>query len=110
MRIWVVSKKGGFQRTNGLTIFGWTCRLHKFTKPDSEGCFHSHPAHSFRLILWGGYWEELDSGGYKEWKPGMFGRVRPELSHRIGGLRNGKHSYSLWIHGPHVADIKIRGC
>jgi hypothetical protein len=95
----------------------WTLRLHKFVKADNAACFHTHPAHAYRLILWGGYVEEIlnpewlrNLGNCRAtWRPGMFGYVAPELCHRIDALRNGRTSYSLWIHGPKVASIELHG-
>ncbi len=96
--------------------FGWTLRLHKFVKADNADCFHTHPAHAFRLVLWGGYVEEIATppllrmGRYHAtWRPGMFGYVAPTLCHRVERLRNGRVSYSLWLHGPKVASIELHG-
>lgn len=63
--------------------------IHKMVAADDADCFHTHPALSFRLVLWGGYTEELEDGAIVKWRPGMFGIVRPEFSHRISGLLNG---------------------
>lgn len=93
--------------------FGWTLRLHKFVKADNAGCFHTHPARAFRLILWSGYREQVADGGvpvfFRAWRPGMIGYVAPELCHRIDSLSNGRVSYSLWLHGPKVASIELHG-
>lgn len=89
---------------------GWSIGLHQFVKADQPGCFHSHPAWAFRLILAGGYVEETGSGRWRTWFPGRFGIVSPDFEHRIGGLRNGQSSLSLWIRGPKVAPIEVRGC
>lgn len=100
------------------SAFGWTLRLHKFVKADNPGCFHSHPAHALRLVLWGGYVEEemqrVGSQGsmiprLRSWVPGMAGYVAPAFVHRIERLRNGRTSYSLWLHGPKVASIELHG-
>lgn len=84
-------------------IFAWRGRridLHKIIYPDPWECFHSHPASwAIRIILWGGYTEELHDGTMKEWKPGMIGIVRHDCIHRINRLRSGRPSYSLWIRG-----------
>jgi hypothetical protein len=98
-----------------VSAFGWTLRLHKFVKADNEGCFHSHPARAFRLVLWGGYVEEtwspmLEVGGfYDRWRPGRAGYVAPHFIHRVSRLLNGRASWSLWLHGPKVADIELHG-
>jgi hypothetical protein len=84
--------------------------IHRFLKADAPGCFHSHPAWAFRLVLWGGYVEETGSGKWRTWFPGRFGVVAPHFEHRIGGLRNGRSSVSLWLRGPKVAAINVRGC
>jgi hypothetical protein len=90
--------------------FGCVVQIHKFVKADAEGCFHSHPAWAFRLVLWGGYVEETGDGRWCTWFPGRCGIVRPDFEHRIGGLRNGRSSFSLWLRGPRVASINVRGC
>lgn len=95
---------------NLLRLFGWTVRLHKFVKADAPGCFHTHPALAIRIILWGGYVEELGDGTWKTWWPGRIGIVRPELEHRIDRLRNGRASYSMWIRGPLIEKVTTRGC
>lgn len=98
-----------------------SCRvdLHKFIDVDDLDCFHTHPAHAIRIVLWGGYVEEIlvaedIDGGHprtegKTWRPGMVGHVRPALAHRLAGLLNGKSSYSLWLRGPICADVKLLG-
>jgi hypothetical protein len=91
------------------------CRvdLHKFIGADDDGCFHSHPAWAVRIILWGGYSEEIFKGGmggfYRTWFPGDIGIIRPEFAHRVQGLVNGRSSYSLWLRGPICADVKLLG-
>lgn len=91
------------------------CRvdLHKFIAADDDGCFHSHPAYAIRIVLWGGYVEEIYEDGkwglYKTWFPGMVGLVKPPFAHRIQGLVNGRASYSLWLRGPIVAPVKLLG-
>ncbi len=89
---------------------GCTIQLHKFIKADAEGCFHSHPAWAIRIILWGGYVEETKDGCWRTFFPGRIGIVRPEFMHRIGGLRNGQSSWSLWLRGPKVRKIEVEGC
>jgi hypothetical protein len=89
---------------------GCVVQIHKFVKADEPGCFHSHPAWAIRIVLWGGYVEETGDGRWKTWFPGRIGIVSPDFEHRIGGLRNGMSSWSLWLRGPKVAAINIRGC
>jgi hypothetical protein len=91
-----------------LSHKGFKVDLHKFVKADDKECFHTHPAKSIRVILWGGYFEELETGEIKIWLPFMFGRVAPRLSHRIAGLVF-KRSYSLWIRWPKTHDIELNG-
>ena len=93
-----------------------SCRvdLHKFVGIDDPECLHSHPAYAIRIVLWGGYVEEYvqpgsKSYGYRWWRPGMWGVVRPELVHRVDELLNGTVSYSLWLRGPICAGIKLVG-
>lgn len=95
--------------------------FHVFEDGDEEGCFHSHPAWAFRLVLWGGYVEEayvkrnLYPSGYhhvlkkRTFFPGRFGFVAPDFEHRIDRLLF-KRSVSLWVRGPLKWDILTRGC
>lgn len=91
-----------------LSFKGFRVDLHKFVKADDKECFHTHPARSLRVVLWGGYVEELESQKLKIWLPLMFGLVRPELSHRIAGTIFDT-SYSLWIRWPKTHEVKLRG-
>jgi hypothetical protein len=93
-----------------LKAFGCVVQVHKFVRADDPGCFHTHPAYAVRIILAGGYVEELGDGTLIEWKPGRLGIVAPELEHRIHALRNGRSSWSLWLRGPKRAKINVRGC
>jgi hypothetical protein len=95
-----------------LRVGSWRLDLHKFIAGDDAGCFHTHPAHALRVILFGGYVEEVERVGaphLRSWRPGMIGLIPPSLSHRVVSLRNGRVSYSLWIRGPKVARIELRG-
>lgn len=83
--------------------------LHKMVGRDDPDCFHTHPAWAVRIVLWGGYIEEVEGGRFHTWWPGRVGIVRPSLSHRIAGLRNGRASFSLWLRGPKCARIQLRG-
>jgi hypothetical protein len=82
--------------------------LHKMVGPDDPGCFHTHPAYAIRIILWGGYLEELEGGRVVIWKPGYIGLVAPELSHRIARVYR-QSSYSLWIRFRKRAKVYLRG-
>ena len=83
--------------------------IHKMIAPDDADCFHTHPAHAIRIILWGGYAEELEGARWRMWRPGMIGWVRPSCCHRIAGFRNGRVSYSLWVRFRKVAKVHARG-
>jgi hypothetical protein len=89
-------------------LFGRTIDLHKVVASDDPDCFHTHPSYCFRLILWGGYVEELHGGEKVTWRPGSFGIVSPSLCHRFDSLLNGP-SYSLWIRGKVRAKVELRG-
>jgi hypothetical protein len=92
---------------------GYRIDLHKFIRADDEGCLHTHPATAIRVVLWGGYVEEIDHRdgrvSYRKLRPGTVGIVRPELCHRIHALLNGRCSYSLWLRGQKRAQIEIIG-
>ena len=101
-----------------IYLKGWRVDLHKIVRSDDIGCFHTHSAYVMRIILWGGYVEEVcrtwpgeGSMSYREWwKPCHIGIVKPNLEHRIAHIINGRSSYSLWIRGPKIAEVKVRGC
>lgn len=84
--------------------WGFRIDLHKFIEADDPGCFHTHPAKAFRIVLWGGYLEEIchDKAGIPyttSWAflhLGSMGWVKPEFCHRIASLF-GSASYSLWF-------------
>lgn len=95
-------------KRNGKRL-GCRVDLHKFVGADDHECFHTHPAYAVRIVLWGGYVEEEEGVGTKTWFPGMVGLVRPAFSHRIQALVNGRVSYSLWLRGPVIADVHLRG-
>jgi hypothetical protein len=89
---------------------GFSLQLHRFVGADDPGCFHTHPAWALRLVLSGGYVEEVGDGRWRTWWPGRLGIVSPDFEHRVAGLRNGRESWSLWLRGPKIAAIGIRGC
>lgn len=117
---------------NLIHFRGFRLDLHKFVGPDGPGCYHTHPAKAIRLVLWNGYKEEvyLDCGcdavnqslcqdhsgcigrcfetETKEWRPGMFGWVQPELAHLVKELPRGP-SYSLWLRWPVTHKIHLVG-
>lgn len=94
-------------------IVAWRgCRidLHKIIYPDPWECFHSHPAGwAIRIILWGGYVEEMYDGTMRYWRPGRIGIVRHSDVHRINRLLSARPSYSLWIRGKVRHQTQLRG-
>jgi len=88
--------------------------IHKFIRPDDEGCFHSHPAYAIRVPFWGGYVEELWNPMYYPvrdmmyWWPISVGIVTPGLVHRVHRLMK-TVSFSLWIRGPICTDGHLIG-
>lgn len=92
-----------------LCGFGFHIDLHKMVAEDNPNCFHTHPAFAVRLILRGGYVEELESGTLRTWRPGMAGVVEPSCSHRIARLLNGRSSFSLWLRLRKTAKVSLRG-
>lgn len=114
----MVRKAFTIRRPDGRPVFSsysinrmlFSLGVHVFVDGDEPECFHSHPAWAFRLVLWGGYVEEVQEPRHKRiWFPGRFGLVRPDFVHRIDRLLF-KRSVSLWIRGPVVARIKTYGC
>lgn len=91
-----------------LAFRGWKVTLHKFIGADDPGCFHTHPAWALRVVLWGGYVEEVPNGFFRRFWPGRVGLVPPWFAHRVSELMRGP-SYSLWIRGPKVAAIQLHG-
>lgn len=94
---------------NLVHVRGRRIDLHKIVKADMPDCYHTHPANAFRVVLWGGYEEELWDWEKLTWKPGMIGYVAPELCHRIHRLLNGRMSYSLWFRGRVTHKVELRG-
>ncbi len=92
---------------------GWTVGVHRFVGADAPDCFHTHFGVAYRLILWGGYVEEVLRYGRtrrRTWYPGRFGRITHDYEHRVDYLLNGKSSWSLWLRGPITHPITTRGC
>lgn len=93
-----------------LHVRGRRMDFHKFSKADNPGCFHTHPSYAIRIVVWGGYVEELwPSMEQHVWSPGDIGLVQPDYCHRISRLLNGTSSYSLWLRGRVTHDIRICG-
>jgi len=95
-----------------LIRFPWLrVSVHKIIQADLPGCYHTHPAHAIRIILWGGYQEDCLEDGcryYKWWLPGMVGWIKPELTHRFQVIRK-KCAYTIWIKFKNVAAVKLVG-
>ena len=91
-----------------FSVRGWRLSLHKFVSSDDPGCFHSHPAWAVRIVVWGGYVEEIFEGYFRNFRVGRVGVVAPWLIHRTDRLLRGP-SYSIWIRGPKIAPIRIYG-
>lgn len=76
-------------------------RLHIFTGPDHDPCFHDHPWWFVTFVLWGGYVERFAGkfGEQRECKVRWFG-FRPRMfRHRITTLLR-KTVVTLIITGP----------
>lgn len=82
--------------------------VHKMIRADDVGCFHTHPYYAVRVILYGGYVEEMENGDHHHWTPGWFGIVKPSTSHRVAHVYKDV-SYSLWIRFWKCAKIELRG-
>lgn len=91
------------------SLGNWRIDLHKFVGADDPGCFHTHPAKALRLILYGGYVEQIFGHGSRVWLPGDIGIVKPELCHRVASLINNRVSYSLWIRFKVTHEVKLKG-
>lgn len=83
--------------------------LHKFTGIDAPECFHTHPALALRIGLRGGYIELDIDKGFRCFRAGDIGLVRPSTCHRVAHLLMRAPAYTLWIRGPKVSDIKLIG-
>ncbi len=95
-----------------VSIFGCRIDLHKMVAADNLMCFHTHPAHAIRFIIWGGYYdEEIKFNRYifRKWRLFSIGWIKPSFAHRIHELRNGKSSYSLWIKFRKIAKVQLLG-
>jgi hypothetical protein len=86
-------------------IWDYSLKVHHILRPDSDRCEHDHPWAMWRVILWGGYVEQIHGELYprKPWRPWAPWRVYysgPEFRHRITEFLNGKDSWSLVLCGP----------
>lgn len=112
---WIGNRPGGDVDTAVMFIrhlahrWGRRIDLHRFVRADDPGCYHTHPATAIRIVLWGGYVEEVWPSLHQElWLPGDVGIVTPGHCHRICRLADGP-SYSLWLRGPITHDVELRG-
>lgn len=107
-----ISEKDGLPLIYIKTLFsfgGRSIRLHKIIYPDPWEQFHTHPGRAIRIILWGGYVEEMHDGTMREWLPGMIGLLRHDDCHRINRLRHERPSYSLWLRGKARHETMLKG-
>lgn len=85
--------------------FGWSIKIHKIMRPDSDRCAHCHPWPMLRIILNGGYVEEYGPYGKvahrKPWRPWAPWRIYwcgAKFRHRITELPD-KVSWTLALMG-----------
>jgi hypothetical protein len=92
-----------------LALWGWRLDLHKFVGWDDPGCHHTHPSWAIRLVLRGGYVEQLENGTRYAWQRGDVGLVRTTTSHRVDALLGKGPCYTLWLRSPGQATVQLRG-
>lgn len=64
--------------------------VHKMVRPDHDRCLHDHPWRFISLVLYGGYYEEIDGLKQPRWNyPGKFIFNKPQHMHRISKLPRG---------------------
>lgn len=99
-----------------LKVGEWQIDLHKIAGVDKIGCYHSHPAWAYRIVLWGGYEEvivEEDPKGVwtirniKIFGFLAHGWVAPEYVHNIYKVK--PRTYTLWIRGPKTHKVRLIG-
>ena len=82
--------------------FPFNIFLHNFHKGDPDD-LHDHPWPYCTIILKGGYWEYLETGGRK-WRSAGTGRIAGSRSlHRIE-LEPGVDCWTLFIPGPQLRE------
>lgn len=90
----------------------WQLDVHQIWTADPPERFHTHRYEAWRVVLRGGYEEEVHDGPrpriIRRCGPGYVSRVYPEYCHRIHRLLDGP-STSLWLRGPPVAPLRFRG-
>lgn len=82
--------------------------LHKIVHADAIDCFHTHPYRAIRIVLWGGYVEQMETGIKLIRLPRYIGMINPASCHRIHSLLRGP-SYTLWIKGRATHNAEMRG-
>jgi hypothetical protein len=97
-----------------LHVGGFRIDLHKIIRADDAQCFHTHPAYAVRIILWGGYEEQVLVGNtgiawHKFWRPGSIGIIKPAYCHRVSAILNRAASYSFWLRAPATHTVELRG-
>lgn len=94
-----------------LKVYGCRADLHHMIRADERDCFHTHPAFAIRVVLAGGYVEEVYPGGhFQAWAPGDIGIIKPDFCHRIEYVTDQtKGSYSLWLRGRITHDVELYG-
>jgi len=86
--------------------FGLSLKLHQILRPDDDRCQHDHPWWFLRLILWGGYVEELADRQqnclpWRPWAPWRVYFCPLHFRHRIRSLHR-ESSWSLVLCGRKV--------
>lgn len=86
--------------------FGWTIKLHKIVRPDSDLCHHDHPWPFWTTVLRRGYAEEVSRGGWPpadrsqqevHWtKPGRVYYRPANFRHRILSIGSGERDGPAW--------------
>jgi len=61
--------------------FGLSLKVHKIVRSDNDRCEHNHPWWFIRIILYGGYAEQIKGKTYSRlpWRPWAFWRIYPCL-------------------------------
>ena len=97
-----------YMRRWGIELFGYKIKIHQILRPDDDRCEHDHPYWMFRIILWGGYSEEVGCDGFchkiKVCRPGHISFCPATYRHRISKLHNGHSSWSFVIAGPETRE------
>lgn len=78
--------------------FGASLKLHKIVRPDDDRCEHDHPWWFVRIVLKGGYVEEVEGKTFTR-RPGSVTWCGRGFRHRITTLRAAA-SWSLVLCGP----------